>query len=1245
MRTTTNTEGTFPGHDGIRSGSSSTPAAGFALVVTLALMALLTVATLSLLALSSAAVRGSGHGAAQAKAQANARLALIIALGELQKEMGPDMRVSAEAAVFDANPRTEAIEGVEQSGWLASYHAWGDWLNAEYAPPGVSGRLPIASTYAPRREKMFRRWLLSLPQGKERDIKAPDSLAGWDRSNSVVLVGPGTLGPAAATHPDRVTRASLVAAGEGGRQAWWIGPENHKAKINPASGPRKMAAAEWESSQGDTSDSGVAALEGFESLAEDPALARRLVTTRTLGAAGIAPEKVQSHFNHLTAYSRGVLASVRTGHLKKDLSLLFENDNNRLPAPYRFNPGQDIREPSIRPMSPELAANNPTIPNRHFQSWTNMRHFYRMYRSTSDATVGEIGGPGILNWSGSQPWTSIVSSTSLGASNAWDGSNNYWRVPILAKITFIYSLLTEPSPSQPGKFDCYHVYSPVFTFWNPYNVELRIPDNKLDYLTSAYKVWPNSGSFWLGNTMVKDADQLGAFGQFGYSQGVVTRSYLRSGGSGEIVFKPGELRVFSLASRISNASEAGAADLVPGFNPWAIGGEKKLYGTYTPVENPGITVEFSHNYWGGNINFGNTCGSLAMVGWWDRRSNSNPGALPINYAIDWLQKRDRRAPITPPGTGYIARWVFDSQPNPVAFCQLVVKGLSEFNYESIPWEQDWRCRNWLHAPPFYFGSGMYISENDAIAHTQRLDCPYVVFFGPTSMAEMPNVVAHLGSSAFLGSGSDPFEKVTSVAALELPTAPVSSLAGFAGMRINPGWLRANQLGSHLSVNTYSGNAVLSTGEESLHAAETKRVAYQSGVTGPGIGNSFIHPMLAREGVYRYLDNSKSQDIPNREQPDSTNENDTKAYNDYWDHVFLLNDALWDDYFVSSLADQVRPGAGAAASLSANLDRLAEGRELANSRYRLHAAGVAAAKIKQELQAADGYLKAARHLMVDGMFNVNSTSVEAWHALFAGIRERKLVYREAAGGLRAIQPPAGKIAVARFNTEVSDQEMEDPATGAAMPDGAPGWAGVRYLDDRQLRKLAEQCVRQVKLRGPFLNFSEFINRRLSNDELGLMGALQSAIDYDDAGPDPASINYRFKNGPDFMMKSSALGQHSFATPEAAEGSRFAGIPGYVIQSDLLKPVANTLAVRDDTFRIRAYGETRDASGRVIASAWCEAIVQRLPEYWDEANDPTVPARLISDDGRFGDNDELTPTNRRFGRKFQIMGFRWLAEPEV
>ncbi len=434
---------------------------------------------------------------------------------------------------------------------------------------------------------------------------------------------------------------------------------------------------------------------------------------------------------------------------------------------------------------------------------------------------------------------------------------------------------------------------------------------------------------------------------------------------------------------------------------------------------------------------------------------------------------------------------------------------------------------------------------------------------------------------------------------------------------------------------------------SLYRAQTKASAYQSGITGPGIGNSFLHPMIPRTDVYQFLDNSISMDINDRYNPATGyTPINTKAYCDYWDHVLLLNDALWDDYFVSSLADQTRPSEAVNVSLDENLDKLVNSKELANSRYLYHGAGKTTAAIKTELKATDGYLKAAAHLMVDGIFNVNSTSVAAWHALFAGIRERQVVYRDKDGALKPVAIPDGKrIALSRFGVETTDQEGDDPEFGVTRDDGMSAWSGVRFLDDAQLKKLAEECVKQVKRRGPFLNFSEFINRRLADDALGTMGALQSAIDYDDANPQAGSINYPFKSNPDHMLRATDLGTTSFQTPEAAVGSRFAGIPGYVIQSDLLRPIANTLSVRDDTFRIRAYGDSLDASGNIIARAWCEALVQRVPEYCDESNTPEVPARLMTEGGVFSDNSALNTTNRRFGRKFQITNFRWLDDSEI
>jgi hypothetical protein len=78
----------------------------------------------------------------------------------------------------------------------------------------------------------------------------------------------------------------------------------------------------------------------------------------------------------------------------------------------------------------------------------------------------------------------------------------------------------------------------------------------------------------------------------------------------------------------------------------------------------------------------------------------------------------------------------------------------------------------------------------------------------------------------------------------------------------------------------------------------------------------------------------------------------------------------------------------------------------------------------------------------------------------------------------------------------------------------------------------------------------------------------------------------------------------------------------------------LAARSDTFLVRAYGDTANpATGNVESCAWCEAVVQRVPDYVD-ATDPADAA-----------TETLSDYNRIYGRRFQIVRFRWLSATEV
>ena len=111
---------------------------GFSLITTVTILVLLSLIAVGLLSLSAVTVRSSTAELAQLEARANARLALMVAIGELQMNLGPDQRVSAEAGILDEDPDplgAEGIQGVKHPHWV------GVWTT-EWVPPGgrrVSG--------------------------------------------------------------------------------------------------------------------------------------------------------------------------------------------------------------------------------------------------------------------------------------------------------------------------------------------------------------------------------------------------------------------------------------------------------------------------------------------------------------------------------------------------------------------------------------------------------------------------------------------------------------------------------------------------------------------------------------------------------------------------------------------------------------------------------------------------------------------------------------------------------------------------------------------------------------------------------------------------------------------------------------------------------------------------------------------------------------------------------------------------
>lgn len=123
-----------------------------------------------------------------------------------------------------------------------------------------------------------------------------------------------------------------------------------------------------------------------------------------------------------------------------------------------------------------------------------------------------------------------------------------------------------------------------------------------------------------------------------------------------------------------------------------------------------------------------------------------------------------------------------------------------------------------------------------------------------------------------------------------------------------------------------------------------------------------------------------------------------------------------------------------------------------------------------------------------------------------------------------------------------------------------------------------------------------------------------------------------------ITSQPLGKTDYKFPEAALGSSAFGVPGWVRQADILKPLAPILTARDDTFTIRGYGHSREKGNpsKIVAKAWCEVIVQRKADYVDPSESAGVaPFSTVM----------KSNTNRRFGRRYEIVSFRWLSDKEI
>ncbi len=1221
----------------LSSSPRKRPKKGFALIATLTLMMLLAMLAVAIMATAASQNRIALQTMLQAEARQQALVGLDAAIGELQVELGPDQRVTASSGILSENDNANAqhLLGV-----------WDSWDGPIYGR-SVSGRGgKISSTYSKGRADMFRRWMISArDRNATRTMNAADQLCGRAPGQRICMVGEGTLGKNfSAQHYVYADLLRMPASGKNEACfAWWVGGENQKAKVsvqNPKDSDDvyEVLRRTWDTPAPRFVDN--RDLDFLPGDIEDPA---RLVTLASLPLVGSSSQAAgMPYFFDVTTTSYSLPINVSMGGFKQDLCLLLNKESLKS-TDFAARSNQDC------PIADNQQVPQGTEADMPIGSWQNLHAYYNCWpngtaqdrKNFTARLLGDVSQP-YTRMSGSSFDSSLnYNDDPEEMSGAADGqtffdtrsmmengsvASGYARTPVMLAFMSNFGLVCTPNGETSHNMTM--CFAPMFLWWNPYNVPMRIRSRQLWAQSLPYK------TTWIDTYCVQD------YGTFNYSwrnylmqqnrYGQDFGDYFQSSAESvdeDIVFQPGEIIFFSPSqARVSDgASKPYTNPWTPGYNPRAVSGTKAVFysnkavkeidegkyivklrlGLGDPASSGTDGKWFAPNHCECLTVFSGYNGCGAAVG--ADTGHNKRGISPQRYILGWY---DPKAVQENETTFCEGRWQADGtqadedMPYYIGAVGVVPKSAGA-NNQSVIFQGDYRAKIWQHSSPAFWGSALTTPDPQ-----MRKYHPYQLAALRVSAGMDSSPMDNIGRNGMLGVTSDG-EQVSFASVLELPVHPPFSLAGFAGMRLQPGWYKPGTSGN------YKTQGAL------------RRMQYQAGVPGVGIGNAFADPCLPADDVYTYFQNTM-------EAPEFSS--NSRVFGDFFDHGLMINDAMWDRWFCSSVSDMPDKKGGKIAAEEVLTNFITGKEELPVSRYKRVSTPYNDEQVIQRIMEGDGWKYIAQYLMIDGGFNVNSVSVEAWAAVLQGLAKRKLV----AGmdnKLKLVEQGKGdnQVLFSRFMLSTTDKSV-DGMGGYSVMQGSPefrdggmasAWSEVRMLESESIRKLAEEMVKQVRKRGPFLSMSDFVNRRLEQGDNGLKGALQAAIDATD-------INRDFH---DVEVPEARGGM--FKNPKAGVGSMHTAAPGYLIQSDVLASLGNILTVRDDTFTVRSYGCVRNPNKAILAQAWCEAVVQRTMNYVDPSNNPQDA--VYKPDG--SKDKGLTNTNQVMGRQFRIVSFKWLDNWDI
>ncbi|MCB1094839.1 MAG: hypothetical protein KDN22_04590 [Verrucomicrobiae bacterium] len=1186
---------------------------GFTLIATLLIVALVAVAVVGFLSVVSSRTATTNINARRAEAQSNALVGVRMAVAQLQEFAGPDQRVTATAEILDRDPATDDIEGVAHPHWTGVWSSTWDDTGAEYIRRndrrgGLLDRRTDQPMTDPRdKESKVLTWLVSgneqanaqRQQGTQLPVR-PGEAFPEDGDDTVEVVGSGSAlqkdavrvqkVPIPTSTPRRDPQEKGRRPGVGGHYAFWVGDENVKAKVNVRNPHIDQKIDPEHAGDGVYSSLMTAPSARFDPVWQnadiDESLKSAVIGTGDFFALqpDIASRELiqREAFHSTTAYSLGVLSDVRLGGLKRDLTAYFLDKDGVVPP---IKMGSKVVSPGLADTDNMVGPQNQDASVAQGISWGRTYHRAagpRFGRLRQWARLGKDISVRRNESEQRSPKQATVGDKDVDFSYDYtvrympdlEDQEDTALKPLLVEGSVYFGMSSSLVNGVPKLR--LHIY-PRVVMWNPYNVILKPQGYALflavlgqqNFTLSLADGSSRQLKYILPNTkeplVVDDVDP---------TEGNLCFSI------DPIEFGPGECLVFS-------ADHSGAQS----YNLGNIGANRLSAKRFPDVQNFYLDECFH----------GNTTFTAQQI--------------PQTFRYEESFAEDHRMILkeTPPKGGIRGQFSVDDMKRfdtvQIVSCSYSAGGRS---YAHGKWN------NSLAIP---------ISERQTPApHYKTRDGYRMRWFNETSAnmrfwtPERHMETAPVANYNMQGTISlrTPWEnlalrKGAGFELFSLYTRDVwdndAEWSNLSPIPLQGGKWGGNPFGA---VQEWAHEKYIlfdvprtETGIQSLAQLQHAKLSEYMWHPSYAIGNSFADPRSPRDQTSPRYDNEFGGW--------NTKEYLNDDYHGYlfrsmmgeqtenilvYDLSYEVNYSIWDAYFLSTgTAKEKQAFAFDPHSYP-----------LPNARMKMNDF---ISRENAEAELVD-FHRAANRLLVDGAFNVHSTSVDAWKAMLSANRDIRyggVTHKEATPFPRQL---------------LTEGKPFDP--GGDASDSENTWSGYRVLTDEEIDRLAREIVREIKVRAPFVSMADFVNRRLAVDETGQMGPLQAAINR-------AGLNASFEDFPIDLEPIDSKPELHKMFQENKAPHKAAGAPGYLLQSDLLTPLGPLLTARSDTFLVRAYGDSVAKNGKVVARAWCEAVVQRTPE-------PLNPDAI-----GLNPSTDSAPREKDFGRRFKILSTRWLQPDEI